>query len=283
VSTLFKAQQSRTIELRGVRTHNLKGFDLDLPLRSLISVTGVSGAGKSSLAFDTLFAEGQRRYVETFSPYTRQFLSKLDKPDADKIGSIPPAIALGQRHGRYSGRSTVASIADIHDALALLYARAGHVMCRNCGHLVEPASPTTVSRAIETWPEGTWYEIAFPLDLRPETDTAALVRSLMAEGFTRLRVNGEPDTLDRPALELADDTAVEVIVAGLTRSRPRLPRAWAGSGSSLGSNRGPTFAGGGARTAAPITSSHSPTCSAPTARLDSARSARGSGRRWSWT
>jgi excinuclease ABC subunit A len=224
VSTLFKAQQSRTIELRGVRTHNLKGFDLDLPLRSLISVTGVSGAGKSSLAFDTLFAEGQRRYVETFSPYTRQFLSKLDKPDADKIGSIPPAIALGQRHGRYSGRSTVASIADIHDALALLYARAGHVMCRNCGHLVEPASPTTVSRAIETWPEGTWYEIAFPLDLRPETDTAALVRSLMAEGFTRLRVNGEPDTLDRPALELADDTAVEVIVDRLVRGKDPLER-----------------------------------------------------------
>ena len=107
MSTPVKAQQSRTIELRGVRTHNLKGFDLDLPLRSLISVTGVSGAGKSSLAFDTLFAEGQRRYVETFSPYTRQFLAKLDKPDADKIGSIPPAIALGQPHGRHSGRSTV--------------------------------------------------------------------------------------------------------------------------------------------------------------------------------
>ena len=112
MSTFSKAEQSRTIELRGVRTHNLKGFDLDLPLGRLISVTGVSGAGKSSLAFDTLFAEGQRRYVETFSPYTRQFLAKLDKPDADRIGSIPPAIAawpaswplLGPQHCRLDRR-----------------------------------------------------------------------------------------------------------------------------------------------------------------------------------
>ncbi len=219
MSTLVKAEQSRSIEIRGVRTHNLKGFDLDLPLRSLISITGVSGAGKSSLAFDTLFAEGQRRYVETFSPYTRQFLRKLDKPDADRIGSIPPAIALGQRHGRYSGRSTVASIADIHDALALLYARAGRVMCRNCGHLVEPASPATVCRTIETWPDGTRYEIAFPLDVRAETDIAALVQSLMAEGFTRLRVNGQPETLELPALDLPAESTIEVIVDRLVRGK----------------------------------------------------------------
>ena len=224
MSTLFKAHESQVIELRGVHTHNLKGFDLELPLGRLICVTGVSGAGKSSLAFDTLFAEGQRRYVETFSPYTRQFLSKLDKPDADKIGSIPPAIALGQAHGRYSGRSTVASIAEIHDALALLYARAGQVMCRNCGQKVEPASPTTVSRAIEAWPDGTRYEIAFPLDLRAQTDKAALVRSLMVEGFTRLRVNGQPEALDRPGLELPDDGAVEVIVDRLVRGKDPIER-----------------------------------------------------------
>ena len=97
MATPDKPHSSRSIELRGVRTHNLKGLDLDLPLDRLIVVTGVSGAGKSSLAFDTLYAEGQRRYVETFSPYTRQFLEKLDKPDADRIDGIPPAIALGQR------------------------------------------------------------------------------------------------------------------------------------------------------------------------------------------
>src|SRR5271155_1212873 len=116
---------AQTIVLRGVRTHNLKGVDLDLPLRELIVVTGVSGAGKSSLALDTLFAEGQRRYVEPFSPYTRQFLARLDKPAADRIEGIPPAIAFGRPRGRHFGRSTVGTITEIHDALASLYSRAG--------------------------------------------------------------------------------------------------------------------------------------------------------------
>ena len=205
MSTLIKPRLARTIELRGLRTHNLKSIDLDLPLGRLIVVTGVSGAGKSSLALDTLYAEGQRRYVETFSPYTRQFLAKLDKPDADRIEGIPPAIALGQPHGRHSGRSTVGTITEIHDALGLLYARAGQVICRNCGHRVEPASPAIVSQAIEAWPDGTRYEIAFPLDVRPETDRAALTRSLLADGFTRLRVNGQPVLLDGPGLDLPDD------------------------------------------------------------------------------
>ena len=125
-----------------------------------------------------------------FSPYTRQFLAKLDKPDADRIEGIPPAIAPGQSHGRQSGRSTVGTITEIHDALGLLFARAGQVICRTCGHRVEPASPASVALAIEAWPDGTRYEIAFPLEIRPETDRAALTRSLSAQGFTRLRVNG---------------------------------------------------------------------------------------------
>src|SRR5438067_5215403 len=108
----------KTIRLSGLRTHNLKGIDLDLPLNRLIAVTGVSGSGKSSLAFDTIYAEGQRRYVETFSPYARQFLEKLDKPDADRIDGIPPAIAVGRSHGRHSGRSTVGTVTEVHDTLA---------------------------------------------------------------------------------------------------------------------------------------------------------------------
>jgi excinuclease ABC subunit A len=219
MSTLIKPHPSRSIELRGLRTHNLKGVDLDLPLGKLIVVTGVSGAGKSSLALDTLYAEGQRRYVETFSPYTRQFLAKLDKPDADRIEGIPPAIAIGQTHGRQSGRSTVGTITEVHDALGLLFAQTGKVICRNCGHLVEPASPASVSQAIEAWPDGTRYEIAFPIEVRPETDRDALVRSLSAQGFTRLRVNGQAALLDDRGLDLPSDGVIEGIVDRLVRGK----------------------------------------------------------------
>src|SRR5271169_3869780 len=121
------------IIIRGARQNNLKGINLDLELNKFHVITGPSGAGKSSLAFDTVYAEGQRRYVETFSPYARQFLEKLDKPDADLIEGIPPAIAVGRRHGRHSSRSTIGTITEIHDALGSLFARNGQVICRNCG------------------------------------------------------------------------------------------------------------------------------------------------------
>ena len=209
----------RAIHLRGVRTHNLKGLDLDLPLDRLIAVTGVSGSGKSSLAFDTLYAEGQRRYVETFSPYARQFLEKLDKPDADRIDGIPPAVAVARSHGRHSGRSTVGTLTEIHDALALLFARAGEVICRNCGSRVVPATPATVARAIDTLPPETRYEIAFPLDLRPESDREALLRSLRAGGFTRIAAGGQTLRLDEPGFTLPPSGTVDVIVDRLVRGR----------------------------------------------------------------
>src|SRR5215472_4505906 len=148
--------------IRGARQHNLKNISVEIPRNTLTVITGVSGSGKSSVAFDTIYAEGQRRYVETFSPYARQFLEKLDKPDADRIDGIPPAIAVGQSHGRHSGRSTVGTVTEIHDALALLFARAGEVLCRQCGWRVVPATPSTVSGAIDGLPPGTRYEIAFP-------------------------------------------------------------------------------------------------------------------------
>ena len=131
----------RGIRLRGVRVHNLKGVDLDLPLEPAVVLTGVSGSGKSSLAFDTLYAEGQRRYIETFSAYTRQFLEKLDKPDADRIDGIPPAIAVAQGVSRRSSRSTVGTVTEVHDHLALLYAKVGEVVCVDCGQTVEPSTP----------------------------------------------------------------------------------------------------------------------------------------------
>src|SRR4051794_20469351 len=165
VSSTVSTPDSPMIRLRQVRTHNLKGIDLDLPLGRLIVVSGVSGAGKSSLAFDTLYAEGQRRYVETFSAYARQFLEPLEKPDAERIESIPPAIAVAAREAQPSRRSTVGTITEIHDHFCLLYARAGRVSCLRCGRPVAPSSPLDVARAIDERPEGTRYEIGFPLEI----------------------------------------------------------------------------------------------------------------------
>src|SRR5215208_1155900 len=137
------------IVIKGAREHNLKGVDVELPRDKLVVLTGVSGSGKSSLAFDTLYAEGQRRYIETFSAYTRQFLEALDKPDADRIDGLPPAIAVSQRVARRSGRTTVGTMTEVHDYLALLYARLGRVICRNCGLEVRPAGTEDVARAID--------------------------------------------------------------------------------------------------------------------------------------
>ncbi len=212
------ADQARSIRLRGVRVHNLKGVDLDVPLHRLVAFSGVSGSGKSSLAFDTLYAEGQRRYVETFSAYTRQFLERLDKPDADRIDGIPPAIAVAQRAGgRRSGRSTVGTVAEVHDHLALLYARVGRVTCVRCGTEVEPADPSAVVRAIEGLPDGSRYLVAFPLDVRPESDRAALAEALREDGFTRLRVAGQVVRLESGPIPGPGEGGVDVVVDRLTR------------------------------------------------------------------
>ncbi len=223
VSTSSSAPLAPSIRLRQVRTHNLKGVDLDLPLGKLIVVTGVSGAGKSSLAFDTLYAEGQRRYVETFSAYARQFLEPLEKPDAERIESIPPAIAVAGRESLPSARSTVATIAEVHEYLCLLYARAGEVLCRRCGQPVVPATPSIVSRAIDDLPEGTRYEIGFPLEILPGSDTVALARSLLEDGLTRARIDGQlielgSGGLPAPSGSLTTQVA-DVIVDRLVRGK----------------------------------------------------------------
>src|SRR5579863_6099284 len=138
----------RRIRLRGVRQNNLKNFDLDLPLRQLVVIAGLSGSGKSSLAFDTLFAEGQRRYVETFSPYARQFLDRMDKPQVDSIEGIPPAIAIEQRNSVKSTRSTVGTMTEICDYMKVLWPQISRLHCRQCGRLVEKDSPRNIWEAI---------------------------------------------------------------------------------------------------------------------------------------
>jgi excinuclease ABC subunit A len=208
---------ARPIRLRGVRVHNLKGVDLDLPTRRLVVLTGVSGSGKSSLAFDTLYAEGQRRYIETFSAYTRQFLERLDKPNADRIDGIPPAIAVGQRQGKRSARSTVGTVTEVHDGLGLLFARAGRVVCRNCGTPVDPADPGQVARRLDELTEGTRYLITFPIEVGPETDVGGLYESFRTDGFARARIDGDVIRLDAADSRRPENGVAEVVVDRLTR------------------------------------------------------------------
>ena len=140
------------IRIRGARQNNLRGLDLDLPLGELIVVTGVSGSGKSSLAFDTVYSEGQRRYVETFSPYARQFLDRMDKPQVDRIEGIPPAIAIDQTNPVRTSRSTVGTMTELNDHVKLLYARAAVLYCRNCGREVRRDDAESIYADLEQEP-----------------------------------------------------------------------------------------------------------------------------------
>src|SRR5512132_4119355 len=149
--------------VRGARTHNLKGVDVSMPLGSLVIVTGVSGSGKSSLAFDTIYAEGQRRYVESLSAYARQFLERMEKPDVDQIDGICPAIAIRQKNSIRNPRSTVGTTTESHDYLRLLYARSGRTFCRSCGREVFRETAEVVARRLAELPEGTRILIGFDM------------------------------------------------------------------------------------------------------------------------
>src|ERR1700674_1323279 len=145
---MLKSSARSVIRLRGVRHNNLKNFDLDLPLNQLIVITGLSGSGKSSLAFDTLFAEGQRRYIETFSPYARQFFDRMDKPQVDSIEGIPPAIAIEQRNSVKTTRSTVGTMTEICEHMKMLWPRIAQLFCRQCGQPVRKESPQIIWDAL---------------------------------------------------------------------------------------------------------------------------------------
>jgi excinuclease ABC subunit A len=195
------------ISLRGVRVHNLKNIDLDIPLYKLIIVTGVSGSGKSSLAFDTLYAEGQRRYLESLSAYARQFLERMDKPDADLIEGITPAIAIQQKAATKNPRSTVATVTEIHDFLRVLFARVGTVHCLKCGR---PVRRDTIDSIVETLfriPHGTPVTISFSWPL--EKGTALLKK----EGFFRVIRDGQVLEIEKADLPKKGD--LEVFVDGV--------------------------------------------------------------------
>jgi excinuclease ABC subunit A len=179
------------ISLRGVRVHNLQGIDLDLPHRKLIVFCGVSGSGKSSLALDTLYAEGQRRYIESFSAYTRQFLERLEKPEAERIDGIPPAIAVTGRGTSRSSRSTVGTVTEISDYLRLVYAKIGQVFCLGCEREVRQDTPQSVAESIASLPAGTRYLVAFRWPVTPGEDPAQIAAALREEGFIRVIAAGQ--------------------------------------------------------------------------------------------
>src|SRR5439155_206233 len=211
--------------VRGARTHNLKNVDVTLPVGTLIIVTGVTASGKSSLPFDTTYAEGQRRYVESLSAYARQFLERMEKPDVDRIDGIAPAIAIRQKNSIRNPRSTVGTTTEIHDYMRLLYARIGRTFCRSCGREIVRETAEVVARQLAQLPAGTRLVIGFDL---PVLEVAAAVR----RGPLKSRVDSpQPIVISRPSTVISRQTPVRSPGAGSISSA---------SASSAGHAESPT-------------------------------------------
>src|SRR5262245_20335255 len=213
------------IRLRGVRQNNLRGLDCDIPLGQMTVITGVSGSGKSSLAFETLYAEGQRRYIETFSSYTRQFLDRLERPDADLIDGIPPAVAIDQAGAIKTSRSTVGTLTGLNDYLKLLFARLGEASCPQCGRAVVPEGTAAVLEHLEGLAEEDFPALvvaAVPLGGFDSAET--IVRAFTAQGYLRFLRDGGVERIEallaedlrRPTLPIVVDRLAS---AQATRSR----------------------------------------------------------------
>jgi excinuclease ABC subunit A len=185
-----------SIVVRGARQHNLKGVDLEIPRRAVTVITGPSGSGKSSLAFDTIYAEGQRRYVESLSAYARQFLDRMEKPDVDSIDGLSPAVAIEQRNPTKTSRSTVGTATEIYDYLRLLWARIGRTFCPICGRELRPSTVQSVTDALVELPPGTRFSISFPLKMSDRVTTDVVVENLRAQGFVRMSVDDRVLHLD---------------------------------------------------------------------------------------
>ena len=195
------------IKIRGARTHNLKNISLDLPRNKLIVITGLSGSGKSSLAFDTLYAEGQRRYVESLSAYARQFLQLMEKPDVDLIEGLSPAIAIEQKATSHNPRSTVGTVTEIHDYMRLLFARVGDPQCPDHGITLTVQSVSQMVDHVLRLPPDTRLMILAPLVVGRKGEQMDLIDELRAQGFVRLRIDGKVYEIDElPKLEKNKET-----------------------------------------------------------------------------
>ena len=210
-----KLTEQESIIVRGVRVHNLKNIDFEIPNNALTIVTGVSGSGKSSLAFDTIYAEGQRRYIESLSAYARQFLERIERPDVDEVLGIAPAIAIRQRNTARTPRSTVGTSTEVYDYLRLLFARIGVTHCRKCGQPVGRDSVDQIADAILQWPADTRFYVLFPLRSVPQSEMATYLGDIKRRGFGRIYQNGkvfeysQPESLldvdfSKPAFVLVD-------------------------------------------------------------------------------
>jgi excinuclease ABC subunit A len=219
------------IVVRGARQHNLKNLDLEIPRRALTVVTGPSGSGKSSLAFDTIYAEGQRRYVESLSAYARQFLERMEKPDVDLVDGLSPAVAIEQKNPTRTSRSTVGTSTEVYDYLRLLWARIGRTYCPKCGREMRPDTVQSASDAVLALPAGTRFFVTFPLRLSDEVSHEVVVENLRAQGFLRVSVDGAMKHLDDLMTEHLDVTFAKELLVVVDRlavgpdAANRLPEA----------------------------------------------------------
>ena len=188
---IFTDIMEKLIKVRGAREHNLKNIDIDIPRNKLVVITGLSGSGKSSLAFDTIYAEGQRRYVESLSAYARQFLGLMDKPDVDKIDGLSPAISIDQKSASHNPRSTVGTVTEVYDYMRLLFARVGVPHCPVCGKKISGASVTQIVDQILDYPSGNRIMILAPLVSDQKGEHRNIFDNIQKSGYARVRLDGE--------------------------------------------------------------------------------------------
>ena len=199
--------------VKGARQHNLKNIDISLPRDQFIVLTGLSGSGKSSLAFDTIYAEGQRRYVESLSAYARQFLGQMDKPDVDYIEGLSPAISIDQKTTSRNPRSTVGTVTEIYDYLRLLFARVGHAHCPECGKPITQQTIQQMTDDVMSFPEGTKVLVLAPMIQGKKGEHKSVFEQLRKEGFVRARVDGVVRTLDEEiVLEKNKKHSIDIVV-----------------------------------------------------------------------
>ncbi len=207
------------IVIRGAREHNLKNIDVTLPRNKLVVISGLSGSGKSSLAFDTLFAEGQRRYMESLSSYARQFLGRMDKPDVDLIEGLSPAISIEQKSTNKNPRSTVGTITEIYDYYRLLFARTGHAHCPNCGREIREQSVDQIIDTIMAWPDGTKMQVLAPVIRGKKGEHTKIIEDAIKSGFVRARIDGVMAELeDSIKLDKQKKHTIEIVVDRIKKS-----------------------------------------------------------------